>query len=92
MLAFSNVNCGTSDTENGSPADSLLSGDPEDPGYSPETTRDTEEEGLFSDEFYSHDTDEDDEQGKKKRDQANSVLNLSLKKKSLFFNQRYFYN
>lgn len=56
--------------ENGSPAESLLSGEGEtveDQNDSPETPRDTEEENTLSDEFYSHDTDDDDEQNKRKR-------------------------
>ena len=76
MLTYNNASCGTSENENGSPADSLLSGEgeiAEDPGDSPETPRDTEEEATLSDEFYSHDTDDDDDQSKRKRDSANSV-------------------
>lgn len=64
------------DTENGSPAESLLSGEgelAEEVGDSPGTPRDTEEEATLSDEFYSHDTDDDDEQGKRRRDRTNSV-------------------
>jgi hypothetical protein len=76
MLMSNNTSCGTSENENSSPADSLLSGEGElieEPSDSPETPRDTEEEATLSDEFYSHDTDEDDEQGRRKRDRANSV-------------------
>lgn len=76
MLTYNNTSCVTSENENGSPADSLLSGDgelAEDPGDSPETPRDTEEEATLSDDFYSHDTDDDDEQGRRKRDHSNSV-------------------
>lgn len=61
------------DTENGSPAESLLSGEgelAEEVGDSPGTPRDTEEEATLSDEFYSHDTDDDDEQGKRRRDRS----------------------
>ncbi|XP_058790028.1 uncharacterized protein LOC131663573 isoform X2 [Phymastichus coffea] len=79
MLTYNNVSCGTSENENGSPADSLISNDGEivdDPNDSPETPRDTEEEATLSDEFYSHDTDDDDE-GRKKRDRANSADGVS---------------
>ncbi|XP_016843537.1 uncharacterized protein LOC100679414 [Nasonia vitripennis] len=73
MLTYNNASCGTSENENGSPADSLLSGDGEDPGDSPETPRDTEEEATLSDDFYSHDTDDEDDQGRKRcRDRTNS--------------------
>lgn len=70
MLTYNSASCGTSETENGSPADSLLSGDGED---SPETPRDTEEEATMSDDFYSHDTDDEDDQGRKKRERTTSV-------------------
>ncbi|KAJ8673427.1 hypothetical protein QAD02_004689 [Eretmocerus hayati] len=75
MLTYNSVSCGTSENENGSPADSLFSVDGEagdDTGDSPETPRDTEEEATLSDEFYFHDTDDDDEQIKRKRDRSNS--------------------
>lgn len=64
------------DTENGSPAESILSGEgelAEEVGDSSGTSRDTEEEATLSDEFYSHDTDEEEDQGKKRRDRNNSV-------------------
>lgn len=67
------------DTENGSPAESLLSAEgelAEEVGDSPGTPRDTEEEATLSDEFYSHDTDDEDDQGKKRRDRTNSVSSL----------------
>ncbi|XP_015126566.1 uncharacterized protein LOC107048099 [Diachasma alloeum] len=51
--------------EDRSPATSVVSNDGEmieDSGDSPETPRDTEEETMFSDEFYSHDTDDEDDQ------------------------------
>lgn len=68
------------ETENGSPADSLLSVEgelAEEVGDSPGTSRDTEEEATLSDEFYSHDTDEEEEQGKKRRDRNNSLDGIS---------------
>ena len=61
----------------GSPAESLISdaadlGD--DPDDSPETTRDTEEDaGIFSDEFYSHDTDDETERD----NNSDNALSLS---------------
>lgn len=64
------------DTENGSPAESILSGEgelAEEVVDSSGTSRDTEEEATLSDEFYSHDTDEEEDQGKKRRDRNNSV-------------------
>lgn len=69
MLTYGNSNGSAPDTENGSPADSLISGDGEigDIGDSPGTPRDTEEEATFSDDFYSHDTDDEDEHGKRRR-------------------------
>ncbi|XP_012256354.2 uncharacterized protein LOC105686274 isoform X2 [Athalia rosae] len=69
MLTYGNSNGSAPDTENGSPADSLISGDGEigDIGDSPGTPRDTEEEAAFSDDFYSHDTDDEDEHGKRRR-------------------------
>ena len=79
MLTYSNSNCGTSDVENSSPAESLISGEgemPEDPSDSPETTRDTEEEATFSDEFFSHDSDDDDEQNKRKKELSNSSVSI----------------
>lgn len=79
MLTYNG--CGTVDTENGSPADSLLSVEgelAEEVGDSPGTSRDTEEEATLSDEFYSHDTDEEEEQGKKRRDRNNSVSKILI--------------
>ena len=75
MLTYNGASNGAVE-ENGSPADSLISGDGElveEPGDSPGTPRDTEEEATLSDEFYSHDTDEDDDQNKRRRDRAHSV-------------------
>lgn len=63
MLTYHSTSCGTSETENGSPADSLLSGECEDPNGSPETPRDTEEES----DFYAQDSDDDEEQSRKRR-------------------------
>ncbi|XP_014210300.1 uncharacterized protein LOC106640704 [Copidosoma floridanum] len=81
MLTYSSAtNCGSSENDNGSPAGSLLSGEGEmadEPGDSPETPRDTEEEAGLSDDFYSHDTDDEDEQGRKKRDRTNSIDGVS---------------
>ncbi|KAG7202885.1 hypothetical protein KM043_010033 [Ampulex compressa] len=80
MLTYSGCNSGTVETENGSPAESLLSGEgelAEEAGDSPGTPRDTEEEATLSDEFYSHDTDEEEDQGKKRRDRANSLDGIS---------------
>ncbi|XP_011315513.1 uncharacterized protein HLH3B [Fopius arisanus] len=68
MLTY-NGNHGLADEER-SPAASVVSNDGEmieDSGDSPETPRDTEEETMFSDEFYSHDTDDEDDQ-KRTRD------------------------
>nr|XP_012137407.1 PREDICTED: uncharacterized protein LOC100875037 isoform X2 [Megachile rotundata] len=79
MLTYNGCT-GTVDNENGSPADSLLSAEgelPEEAGDSPGTPRDTEEEATLSDEFYSHDTDEDEDQGKKRRDRINSLDGIS---------------
>ncbi|XP_076165319.1 helix loop helix protein 3B isoform X3 [Ptiloglossa arizonensis] len=76
MLAYNGCGAVTVDTENGSPAESLLSAEgelAEDVGDSPGTPRDTEEEATLSDEFYSHDTDDEEDQGKKRRDRANST-------------------
>lgn len=56
----SEINSGVDDRR--SPAESLVSDGPDlgDAGDSPETNRDTEEDaGIFSDEFYSHDTDDE---------------------------------
>lgn len=83
MLTYNNASCGTSENENGSPADSLLSGEgelAEDTGDSPETPRDTEEEATLSDDFYSHDTDDEDEQGRRRcRDHlTNSVSRVCM--------------
>lgn len=80
MLAYNGCSGGTVDTENGSPAESLLSAEgelAEEVGDSPGTPRDTEEEATLSDEFYSHDTDDEDDQGKKRRDRTNSVSKFS---------------
>ncbi|CAD1480900.1 unnamed protein product [Heterotrigona itama] len=81
MLTYNGCAGGTVDTENGSPAESILSGEgelPEEVGDSPGTSRDTEEEATLSDEFYSHDTDEEEEQqGKKRRDRNNSLDGIS---------------
>lgn len=81
MLTYNGCTGGTVDTENGSPVDSLLSAEgelAEEAGDSPGTPRDTEEEATLSDEFYSHDTDEDEDQGKKRRDRTNSVSKISF--------------
>ncbi|XP_076165318.1 helix loop helix protein 3B isoform X2 [Ptiloglossa arizonensis] len=80
MLAYNGCGAVTVDTENGSPAESLLSAEgelAEDVGDSPGTPRDTEEEATLSDEFYSHDTDDEEDQGKKRRDRANSLDGIS---------------
>ncbi|XP_012272316.1 protein atonal homolog 1 isoform X2 [Orussus abietinus] len=80
MLTCSNGNgVNSAERENSSPADSLLSGEGElveEPGDSPETPRDTEEEATLSDEFYSHDTDDEDDH-KRRRDRANSLDGIS---------------
>lgn len=76
MLTYSGCGIGAAEAESGSPAGSLLSGEgelPEEAGDSPGTSRDTEEEATLSDEFYSHDTDEEDDQSKKRRDRSTSV-------------------
>ncbi|KAL7298525.1 hypothetical protein TKK_0008303 [Trichogramma kaykai] len=90
MLTYSSTtSCGgASENENGSPADSLLSGEGEiiaeelAGGDSPETSRDDEEEATMSDDFYSHDTDDEDDQqlqqqqqqqGRKKQERSNSA-------------------
>lgn len=76
MLTYNGCAGGTVDTENGSPAESILSGEgelAEEVVDSSGTSRDTEEEATLSDEFYSHDTDEEEDQGKKRRDRNNSV-------------------
>ncbi|XP_043278463.1 uncharacterized protein [Venturia canescens] len=60
LSSTSEMNSGADDRR--SPAESLVSDGPElgDGGDSPETNRDTEEDaGIFSDEFYSHDTDDE---------------------------------
>lgn len=87
MLTYGNSNGSAPDTENGSPADSLISGDGEigDIGDSPGTPRDTEEEATFSDEFYSHDTDDDDEHIKRRR-ATSSVSFLGGKKEKRKYN------
>ncbi|XP_076645299.1 helix loop helix protein 3B [Halictus rubicundus] len=80
MQAYNGCSGGTVDTENGSPAESLLSAEGEladEVGDSPGTPRDTEEEATLSDEFYSHDTDDEDDQGKKRRDRTNSLDGIS---------------
>lgn len=79
MLTYSGCGVGGAEAENGSPAGSLLSGEgelAEEAGDSPGTSRDTEEEATLSDEFYSHDTDEDEEQGKRRRDRSSSVSKI----------------
>lgn len=84
MLTYSGCGIGVADAENGSPAGSLLSGEgeiPEEAGDSSGTSRDTEEEATLSDEFYSHDTDDEDDQSKRRRDRSSSVSeikNISL--------------
>ncbi|XP_076235054.1 helix loop helix protein 3B [Calliopsis andreniformis] len=80
MLTYNGCSGVTVDTENGSPAESLLSAEgelAEEVGDSPGTPRDTEEEATLSDEFYSHDTDEEEDQGKKRRDRINSLDGIS---------------
>ncbi|XP_043255149.1 uncharacterized protein LOC122398944 [Colletes gigas] len=80
MLTYNGCSGVTVDTENGSPAESLLSAEgelAEEVGDSPGTPRDTEEEATLSDEFYSQDTDDDEDQGKKRRDRANSLDGIS---------------
>ncbi|XP_043583136.1 uncharacterized protein LOC122567979 isoform X2 [Bombus pyrosoma] len=80
MLTYNGCAGGTVDTENGSPAESILSGEgelAEEVGDSSGTSRDTEEEATLSDEFYSHDTDEEEDQGKKRRDRNNSLDGIS---------------
>ncbi|XP_053985056.1 uncharacterized protein LOC128893558 isoform X3 [Hylaeus anthracinus] len=77
MLTYNGCSGVTVDTENGSPAESLLSAEGEEVGDSPSTPRDTEEEATLSDEFYSHDTDDEEDQGKKRRDRANSLDGIS---------------
>ncbi|XP_018397156.1 PREDICTED: uncharacterized protein LOC108775324 [Cyphomyrmex costatus] len=80
MLTYSGCGVGTVETENGSPAGSLLSGEgelAEEAGDSPGTSRDTEEEATLSDEFYSHDTDEEEEQNKRRRDRSSSLDGIS---------------
>ncbi|XP_012535786.1 uncharacterized protein LOC105836358 [Monomorium pharaonis] len=77
MLTYSGCGVGAAEAENGSPAGSLLSGEGEEAGDSPGTSRDTEEEATLSDEFYSHDTDEDEEQSKRRRDRASSLDGIS---------------
>lgn len=80
MLTYNGCGMGAADAENGSPAGSLLSGEgelPEEAGDSPGTSRDTEEEATLSDEFYSHDTDEEEDQGKRRRDRSSSLDGVS---------------
>nr|XP_012234053.1 PREDICTED: uncharacterized protein LOC105678916 isoform X1 [Linepithema humile] len=80
MLTYSGCGIGAAEAESGSPAGSLLSGEgelPEEAGDSPGTSRDTEEEATLSDEFYSHDTDEEDDQSKKRRDRSTSLDGIS---------------
>lgn len=79
MLTYSGCGIGVADAENGSPAGSLLSGEgelPEEAGDSPGTSRDTEEEATLSDEFYSHDTDDEEDQSKRRRDRSSSVSEI----------------
>ncbi|KAK0089335.1 hypothetical protein PV325_007879 [Microctonus aethiopoides] len=74
MLTYTTSNGTTTETEDRSPATSFVSGDGElveDSGDSPGTSRDTEEEAMFSDEFYSHDTDDEDDQQKRKKAHLN---------------------
>ncbi|XP_020281068.1 uncharacterized protein LOC109853388 isoform X2 [Pseudomyrmex gracilis] len=80
MLTYSGCGVGAAEAENGSPAGSLLSGEgelPEEAGDSPGTSRDTEEEATLSDEFYSHDTDEEEDQSKRRRDRSSSLDGIS---------------
>ncbi|KAL6447924.1 hypothetical protein ACFW04_000177 [Cataglyphis niger] len=80
MLTYSGCGIGVADAENDSPAGSLLSGEgelPEEAGDSPGTSRDTEEEATLSDEFYSHDTDDEEDQSKRRRDRSNSLDGIS---------------
>lgn len=80
MLTYSGCGIGVADAENGSPAGSLLSGEgelPEEAGDSPGTSRDTEEEATLSDEFYSHDTDDEEDQNKRRRDRSSSLDGIS---------------
>lgn len=76
MLTYSGCGVGAAEAENGSPAGSLLSGEGEEAGDSPGTSRDTEEEATLSDEFYSHDTDEEEEHSKRRRDCSSSVSRI----------------
>lgn len=79
MLTYSGCGIGVADAENGSPTGSLLSGEgelPEEAGDSPGTSRDTEEEATLSDEFYSHDTDDEEDQSKRRRDRSSSVSEM----------------
>ncbi|GAB1860965.1 T-cell acute lymphocytic leukemia protein 1 [Camponotus japonicus] len=80
MLTYNGCGIGVADAENGSPAGSLLSGEgeiPEEAGDSPGTSRDTEEEATLSDEFYSHDTDDEEDQSKRRRDRSSSLDGIS---------------
>ncbi|XP_015598106.1 uncharacterized protein LOC107269117 isoform X2 [Cephus cinctus] len=80
MLTFNGSNGTAGDAENGSPVDSLLSGEgelAEEPGDSPGTPRDTEEEATLSDDFYSYDTDDEDDQNKRRRDRTSSLDGIS---------------
>ncbi|XP_050465168.1 uncharacterized protein LOC126858725 isoform X1 [Cataglyphis hispanica] len=80
MLTYSGCGIGVADAENDSPAGSLLSGEgelPEEAGDSPGTSRDTEEEATLSDEFYSHDTDDEEDQSKRRRDRSSSLDGIS---------------
>ncbi|KAH0539597.1 uncharacterized protein LOC123260186 [Cotesia glomerata] len=64
------TNNGATDAEDRSPTTSLISGDGEivdDSGDSP-GTRDTEEEAMLSDEFYSLDTDDEEDPLKKRKE------------------------
>lgn len=79
MLTYNACGVGTVEAENGSPAESLLSGEgelPEEADDSPGTSRDTEEEAMLSDDFYSHDTDEEDDQSKRKRERVSAVSKI----------------
>ncbi|XP_066596627.1 neurogenic differentiation factor 1 isoform X2 [Prorops nasuta] len=80
MLTYNGCTGGSTEVDSGSPADSSLSGEGElgeEAGDSPGTPRDTEEEATLSDEFYSHDTDDEDDQSKRRRDRGSSVDGVS---------------
>ncbi|XP_051158741.1 putative uncharacterized protein DDB_G0285119 [Leptopilina boulardi] len=80
MLTYNGTGNGTVEADRSSPAESFLSGDgelAEEPGDSPGTLRDTEEEATMSDEFYSHDTDDDEDQNKRRKIRSNSIETIS---------------